>query len=35
MKDPREAKNWDFLNPQDKELALHAYFAYLGRGVPK
>lgn len=35
MKDPRTATNWDFLNPKDKELWLHGYHAYLGKGVPK
>jgi len=32
MKDPRTAKNWYFLNPQEKDLWLHAYHAWLGKG---
>ncbi len=35
MKDSRNAKNWDALTSQEKDLWLHAYHAYLGKGTVK
>ena len=35
MKDPRKAKNWDYLSIQDKNIWLHAYHAWLGKGKPQ